>query len=356
MNLYPLKFKPIYKQKIWGGDKLKQVFGRQLPDNNIGESWEVAAHPNGTSHIINGIYQGESLISLIEKSPIEILGNKTSCNKQKRFPLLIKILDANDKLSVQVHPDDNYAQKFEGEPGKTEMWYIIQAEPGAKLVYGLKPDTTRNDFSNAVNNGKLASCLNEVEVVAGDIIYMPSGTIHAIEEGILLAEIQQNSDTTYRVYDWDRVGNDGKRRPLHIKQALDVIKFGKKNIKAKSKPLTVKTENYNRNFLVACPYFVTEKIQVINKFKIKPANNKFYTLMNISGQGKISYKDKLYNITPGDTFFLPAALDTTVIEGQLEFLLSYLPGNKKEFVNELKQVGFNDNHINNLAGLSDWEL
>ena len=191
MELYPLKFKPIYKEKIWGGNKLKTYFNRKLPTNKIGESWEVSTHKNGPSVVSNGPLTGQKLSSLLEKDSEKILGFKA-----KRFPLLFKFLDVNQKLSVQVHPDDEYARKIENEPGKTEMWYVLAAEPGAKLVYGLKKRTTKNDLRRAIKNNNLKKHINEVKVNSGDIFFIPSGTVHSIKEGLLLAEIQQNSDTT----------------------------------------------------------------------------------------------------------------------------------------------------------------
>ncbi len=339
MDLYPLKFNPIYKEKIWGGNKLQEVFGRNLPNDKIGESWEVAAHPNGTSIIENGIYQGRKITNLVEKNPKEILGN-IKVDNNKKFPLLIKILDANAKLSVQVHPDDKYAQQAENELGKTEMWYILEAKPGAKLVYGLKAGTKKEDFSAAIEKGEPEKYLNEVIVEKGDIFYMPSGTVHAIEEGILLAEIQQNSDTTYRVYDWNRAGKDGKPRELHVEKALDVINFETEIVKAKSTPLVVSKENYTRSFLAACPYFVTEKVAVNGFYQIGTDRNRFYIIMNLSGQAGISSNDKVYNLSPGDTYFLPADLGPINIDGHNEMLVSYIPENKEDIKKELLGLGF----------------
>ncbi len=180
MQFYPLKFKPVYKEKIWGGDNLNKYFNRDLPADNIGESWEITAHPNGVSIVANGRFSGEKLTDLIDNYYRQIIGN-ININSYRKFPLLIKFLDANKKLSVQVHPDNEYAQKIEGEPGKTEMWYVIDAKPQAKLVYGLKPGTTKKQMSAAIKNNNLRKYLNEVTVKPGDIFYIPAGTVHAIE-------------------------------------------------------------------------------------------------------------------------------------------------------------------------------
>lgn len=353
MNLYPLQFEPIYKRKIWGGDSLQRVYNRELPESSIGESWEVAAHPHGTSIIANGLYQGRTLTELISKNPEGILGSSIKYKKDRQFPLLIKFIDANDKLSVQVHPDNNYAQRIENESGKTEMWYILEAKPGAKLVYGLKPGTKKDTFSEAIKNGKVETYINEVEVTKGDIFYMPSGTIHAIEDGILLAEIQQNSNTTYRVYDWNRTGEDGKARELHVEKALDVINFDKIN-NNKSIPLKIENEKYNRSFLAASPYFVIEKIRNKVDYQFELSRNRFYILINLEGDGEIISNNKRYSLNPGKTYFLPAGLDKIKVIGMVEFLLTYIPDGRKEIINVLKKFNFNQKQINRLAGINDW--
>ena len=219
--LYPLKFKPLYKDYIWGGRNL-EALGKTLPATGIvAESWEVSCHKNGSSIIANGEYGGTTLPELLEQLGRTLVGSSLSQKDVDKFPLLIKFIDAENNLSVQVHPDDVYAYKNEnGEYGKNEMWFIISAKPGAKLVYDVIPGTTREKFADAVSENRIESLLKKVEVFAGDVINIPAGLVHAIGKGILLAEVQQNSDTTYRVYDYGRTG-----RPLHIAKALDVIDF-----------------------------------------------------------------------------------------------------------------------------------
>lgn len=355
MKLYPLKFQAIYKEKIWGGDRLSKLYKRELPNKSIGESWEIAAHSNGTSIVENGIYQGKSITELIDKYQEKLLGKKIKFIKNKPFPLLIKILDANAKLSVQVHPDNDYAARVENELGKTEMWYILEAHPEAKLIYGLKSGTKKEEFAKAIKNGCPEKYLNEVEVEKGDIFYMPSGTIHAIKEGILLAEIQQNSDTTYRVHDWNRLGKDGSPRQLHINRALDVINFQEKSLKAKSIPLIIDYKDYTRSILAACPYFVTEKIQVKNDYQLNLNSDRFYIIMNLQGEGTLTVTEKDYKINSGDTYFLPAKLKNINIKGQLEFLLTYLPDSRDSIISEMEKLGFSKREVNNLAGINDWE-
>ena len=202
---YPLLFEPILKEKIWGGDTLYKKYGMDLPSPNIGESWNIACHENGMSVVANGSLKGKTLEEVIHLRGRALLGTSLGDEHIEKFPLLIKILDATDILSVQVHPDDTYAKIHEnGELGKTEMWYVIDAKPDASLVYGVKEGTTREEFKAAIEGGYLEKYLKRLEVESGDVVFMPAGMVHAIGAGILICEIQQNSDTTYRVYDWNR--------------------------------------------------------------------------------------------------------------------------------------------------------
>jgi len=223
MEMYPLKFKPIYKRRIWGGQKLKEVFGKDLPaGDKIGESWELADLPDDKSVIVNGEFAGQRLREVIEKYPKEITGDK---NFVLPFPLLIKLLDAQDILSVQVHPDRQTCERMgKGDP-KTECWYIIGAEPGAVIYKGLKEGVTKGQFAEAIEKGTVAELLEKVEVSVGECHFLPAGTMHSIGGGLLIAEIQMPSDTTYRVFDWNRVDASGKGRQLHIEEALESIHF-----------------------------------------------------------------------------------------------------------------------------------
>ena len=355
MILYPLEFEPIYKSKIWGGDNLKRVYKRNLPGNKIGESWELAAHPHGTSVIANGPYKGKTLLELIKENPEPLLGKRIKSENQQTFPLLIKFIDANDRLSVQVHPDNEYAREEKNEYGKTEMWYILEAKPGAKLIYGLKNGTTEETLARAIENSQLELYLNEIEVKKGDIFFIPAGTVHAIGEGILLAEIQQNSDTTYRLYDWDRKGEDGTGRELHIEKALAVIDFNKKINPTHSRPLVKDNGDYTRAFLAACPYFVTEKINTKTAYQLNLSGDRFYILINLAGEGDLICANKNYQLYPGKTYFLPAGLEKVQISGRVEFLLTYIPGSKEEVINSLIQSGLTQEDINTLAGMDNWD-
>jgi mannose-6-phosphate isomerase len=218
--LYPLTFTPVFKDYPWGGRNLETLLGRTIPDGIVAESWDIAAHPHGTSKVAAGALQGATLPEVMDEWGIDLVGNRNAEHLAKgHFPLLIKLLDANRWLSVQVHPDDAYALKHEGESGKTEMWVVVHAEAGAELIYGFAPGVTRERFAEAIAAGDTERWLNRMPVKTGDVIFVPTGAIHALGPGILVAEIQQNSDTTYRIYDW------GRPRPLHIERALEVLDF-----------------------------------------------------------------------------------------------------------------------------------
>ncbi|MCD4752627.1 MAG: class I mannose-6-phosphate isomerase [Anaerolineaceae bacterium] len=260
--LYPLLFEPVLKEAIWGGRNLEN-YGRILPPGKTAESWEIAAHKNGSSIVLNGLHQGKSLADLTTELGIDLIGSNAQWALDRgKFPLLIKLLDANQRLSVQVHPKDDYALKNEGnELGKTEMWVVLHAEPDAKLVYGVREGTTREKFKKGIQQGNLEPYLNIIPVKSGDHVCVPSGSLHAIMEGTIIAEIQQNSDTTYRVYDWNRLGNDGQPRELHIDKALDVINF--EQIEPQICPAAeIESNNgIRRSLLCRNQYFVTERIE-----------------------------------------------------------------------------------------------
>ncbi len=225
-DLYPLLFEPVLKEYLWGGRTLETQLGRTLPPGIVAESWEIAAHPDGTTIVTNGPYAGRSLVSVHDELGIDLIGtNSMWAQERGKFPLLVKLLDANDKLSVQVHPDDPYALEHEGnELGKTEMWVVLHAEPGAAINLGVKSGTTRERFAAALADGTVESMLHILPIHTGDVVCIPSGSIHALLGGALIAEVLQNSNTTYRVFDWNRL-TDGQPRQLHVEKALDVINF-----------------------------------------------------------------------------------------------------------------------------------
>ena len=223
MKGYPLRFVPIYKERIWGGRRLESIYGRTLPgERPIGESWEITDRPEGISVVADGPWVGRTLRQLLEEDAAAILGD--AALRSGRFPLLVKILDAREVLSLQVHPPARIAASLGGE-SKTEMWYFTSTEPGSEILVGLRPGTTRREFERRIAEGSVAACFHRIPVGAGDAMWLPSGRVHALGAGVLLFEIQENSDTTYRVYDWDRPGLDGRPRPLQVAESMASIDF-----------------------------------------------------------------------------------------------------------------------------------
>ena len=320
---YPLKFKPVYKNYLWGGRNLAKL-GKTLPGEEIvAESWEVSCHPAGLSMIENGAYAGMSLQELIEKEPEWILGGAIFVKYGTKFPLLIKLIDANQKLSVQVHPDDAYASKNEGESGKHEIWYIISAEPGSRIIYGLTPGTTREAFAQAIRERNIQPCLRYEEVFAGDIIDIPTGVVHALGEGIMIAEIQQNSNATYRLYDYDRVDAAGKKRPLHLEKALDVIDFTPK--------LWNPVRIYERTgekvpaiiHLLRNPHFQVDYCQVRGEITTRTDPERFVIYTALEGEGYLQSKSGQTGIRRGESVLLPAAMGDFTMAGNIKALKSF---------------------------------
>jgi mannose-6-phosphate isomerase len=261
-NYYPLLFEPVLKDYLWGGRTLEKL-GRTLPpEGPVAESWEIAGHEDGTTAVSNGRYAGKLLTEVQAEMGLDLIGsNNAWALERDKFPLLIKLLDASRPLSVQVHPKDDYALAHEGnELGKTEMWVILDAQPGAELILGVHEGTTPQNFRQAVDDGDLAPYLHRVPAKKGAHVCVPAGTLHAIMGGILIAEIQQNSNTTYRVYDWNRVGADGKPRPLHIDKSLDVINFEQVEPQLRPPALIGEENGVRRERLCANEYFVTERV------------------------------------------------------------------------------------------------
>jgi mannose-6-phosphate isomerase len=261
--LYPLTFTPVLKDYIWGGRNLEKL-GRDLPEGTIAESWEIAGHEDGTTMVDDGLFAGKKLTDLHAELGLDLIGDNNNWAQERgKFPLLIKLLDANRPLSVQVHPDDVYALSHEGnELGKTEMWVILHAEPGAEVILGVREGATPQAFRQALGEGHLEPYLHHVPVKAGDHICVPAGTLHAIMGGLLIAEIQQNSNTTYRVYDWNRMGADGNPRPLHIDKALDVINFDQVEPVLCPPGLIAESDGVCRSELCRNTYFVTERVEM----------------------------------------------------------------------------------------------
>jgi mannose-6-phosphate isomerase len=322
MKPYPLKFKPELQERVWGGQALAQ-FGLPLPEGaSIGEAWTIGDHPNGTTVVVNGELAGVGLDAVRQQYGSEWFGKKFAKNKSARFPLLIKLLDCNDDLSVQVHPTDDYEKLPQGELGKTEMWVVLDAEPGAKIIYGLKSGLNRDKLERAIAEKRITDCLQEVTVEPGDVFFIPAGTVHALCSGVLVAEIQQNSDTTYRLYDYDRPGLDGKPRELHIQDSLNVTNYD--NAGAKRGKSAITRTNYWIE-LAKCKYFVTEKAVVSRQWAQATTADTFTILIVAGGNGSIRWHDGSLELKSGECVLLPATLGEYTLEGSLDLIRTRLP-------------------------------
>ncbi len=344
--LYPLKFNPVFKDYIWGGRNLEE-FGKHLPSGRVAESWEISCHPNGESVVCNGEFAGVSLLDLVKKYGRKLIGTALPDKDVAKFPLLVKLIDANDKLSVQVHPDDDYAFSHEnGELGKNEMWHILSAKPGAKLIYGVRPGTTRESFEQAVKENRIEDCLNSVEVAPGDTFNIPAGLIHAIGEGIVLAEIQQNSDTTYRVFDYNRVDKDGQPRPLHIEKAQEVINFNSAERPEKAVGLAVKIDAHSlKKYLIVNQYFAVELLEIKGSVLENADDRKFYIYLVTEGEGIIKYEDGTIQIVRGESILIPASMGFYSLEGSFKALKAYVPDLEQDVFVPLKKAGFKEKEI-----------
>lgn len=310
----PLFLQSVMQEKIWGGTKLRDEFGYEIPSDKVGEYWAISAHPHGVSTIKNGRFAGMGLDQLYAEHR-ELFGNSS----EPVFPLLTKILDANDWLSVQVHPDDHYAMEHEGELGKTECWYVIAADEGAEIIYGHNAKS-REELRQQIEKKEWDKLLTKVPVKAGDFFYVPSGTMHAIGSGILILETQQSSDTTYRVYDFDRKDDEGNLRELHLEKSIDVLNIG---APANSRPVTVKADDLTSTLLVASDFFAVYKWEVSGKVAIE--NTAAYLLVSVlAGQGVLTVDGETYPIAKGDHFILPSDVEEWTFEGQdLEMIVSH---------------------------------
>lgn len=319
MRIYPLTFKPILKERIWGGNKLKSLFGKELNSDQTGESWELSTVGNDVSVISNGVYQNRLFTELISEFPNEILGEKIVEQFGGKFPLLFKLLDATEDLSIQVHPNDELAQKRHNSFGKTEMWYIIQADEKARNIIGFKEKSSSEEYLENLKNKELLSILKEESVQKGDVFFLETGTVHAIGKGIVLAEIQQTSDITYRIYDWDRTDNNGNSRELHLDLALDAINYNPTQTrKAYSK------EQNQKNEIVQSQYFTVNYIPLNGEISVKKNTNSFRVYMCLEGSFSVLYNNEKYDFQKGNTILLPAILNEYTLEGKGELLEVYV--------------------------------
>lgn len=308
-----LKLIPSYKDYLWGGCRLVEEYNKKYEGEILAESWELSCHPDGPSTISNGAYAGKTLQEYIDIEGKEVLGE--NCRRFRDFPILSKFIDAKDNLSIQVHPDNRYALKNEGQYGKTEMWYVMDAGENAFLYYGFKQEISREEFAKRIEEDTLLEVLNAVQVQKGDVLFIEAGTIHAIGKDILIAEIQQNSNVTYRVYDYGRIGKDGKKRDLHIEKALAVTN---------RVPIIKSKRSYPH--VADCDYFTVDKLnldgQIMKRMEGNITEKSFVSILFLDGTGKISCQDEVVEYVKGDSIFLSAGSGSYQIEGSCDALIT----------------------------------
>ena len=324
-ELYPLKFTPLYKQKIWGGDRLKNILNKNTAVEDTGESWEISPLEASESIVENGFLASNALSEIIEVYMGDLVGESVFERFGTNFPLLLKFIDAQDLLSVQVHPDDKMAKEKHNMNGKSEIWYVVDATPDAYLYSGFNQKLSKKEFQNRIEQKSVRAVLNKEFVNKGDVFYIPAGRIHATGPGVLFAEIQQASDITYRVYDWDRKDRDGKLRELHVNDALDALDF--------EVPATYKTDYQpalNRPAsLVKVPFFAVNKLNLTENYNAEyNLIDSFVAFMCVEGSGTIEYRNgKTEMIRKGETVLIPAVFESIKLipDGSFELLEIYLP-------------------------------
>ncbi len=319
-KLYPLKFETIFKDKVWGGNRIKTILGKDFnPLPNCGETWELSGVPGNVSVVRNGFLEGNNIVELAEVYMGDLVGEKVFAEHGIKFPLLFKFIDANDDLSIQVHPGDEIAGKRHQGAGKTEMWYVIHAEPGAEIITGFKRDVTKQEYLHHLENKTLREILNIENAKKGDVFFIPAGRVHAICAGVTLAEIQQSSDITYRIYDYDRPGTDGKPRELHTELAIDAIDF-----KAYPQYKTDYEEKINQaSELAKCQYFTTNLIAFDKKIECDyNFLDSFVVMMCIEGEYSIKWHDGEETVKLGETILIPAEIHS----------LEIIPGKPSKFL------------------------
>lgn len=318
-KIYPLQFEPILKERIWGGIKLKNILNKPVASNITGESWEISTVEGDVSIVSNGYFAGKSLNNLIQSNPEVILGTDVYKKFGKQFPLLFKYLDAREDLSIQVHPNDELAKKKHNSFGKTEMWYIVQADKDAKIIVGFKEKSNADEYLENLKNKTLFSILDDVKVKEGDVFFLETGTVHAIGAGLVVAEIQQTSDITYRIYDFDRIDANGNSRELHIDMAQDAINYNKIETQKKYN----KTSNKS-NTIIDCPYFTTNFIPLEGKVDMNKTGRSFTVYMCVDGNFEIEIDGAKFQYRKGDTVLIPAALKNFMLDGKASILEIYI--------------------------------
>ncbi|WP_396161212.1 type I phosphomannose isomerase catalytic subunit [Flavobacterium sp.] len=315
MKFYPLTFTPILKDRIWGGNKLKTYLNKPIVSETTGESWEISTVPGDISVVNSGVLKGKNINDIIDLYPNEILGKSVIARFGKQFPLLFKFIDAKEDLSIQLHPNDDLAKERHDSFGKTEMWYVMQADESARLVVGFKKDSTKEEYLKHLESKNLVALLNESPVKKGDVFFLETGIIHAIGAGVVVAEIQQTSDITYRIYDWDRVDVTGKGRELHTDLALEAINYTATPAKIEY------TEEVNNSVpVVNCSYFITNIIALQDCFIWKRKKQAFTVFMCTNGQFEMVVNGEILRYNMGDTILIPAIIEHVTLKGKATLL------------------------------------
>lgn len=307
----PIKLEPAGKDYLWGGERLKTEYGKKSHLTPLAETWECSAHPDGLSTVAGGSFAGKTLAGVLEEHP-EYLGSNVH---GEELPILVKLVDAKKDLSLQVHPDDAYAREHEHQNGKSEMWYILDAQPGAELVCGFEHPMTKELLQNAVRTGNLSKHLQKVSVSKGDVFYIPAGTVHALGAGVLVAEVQESSNVTYRVYDYERTDRNGEKRELHLDKAADVLDMRARSTVRQAPRVTRYFPGNSRELLCRCKYFEVERIGVAKEFSFPVANTSFQVLLCIEGTGTLTTPGKTVGVSKGECVFLPAGLGACRLTG-----------------------------------------
>ncbi len=311
------KLSPAFKDYLWGGTKLRDVYGKNCDYDKVAESWELSTHPAGESRIAGGEFDGLTLGEYFAKVGKDVLGSHGKAFEN--FPVLIKFIDAREPLSIQVHPSDEYALREEHEYGKTEMWYVMDCEPGAFLYFGVNREIAREEFQQRIENNTVLEVLNRVDVHPEDVFFIESGTIHAIGAGILICEIQQNSNCTYRVYDYDRRGADGKPRELHVEKALEVSRFTPSDTTDRqggAQPVA----GGSVKKLASCKYFTTEKLEISGTMTLTAGEDSFLSLIVRTGTAEIAGAENTLSCRVGDSVFVPAGAGTVTVSGNCQVI------------------------------------
>ena len=313
--MYILKLNPVFKDYLWGGTKLRDEYGFKSSLDKLAEGWMLSCHKDGENTVLNGEFEGKTLTEVVKIHP-EYLGKNG--NQFEYFPILIKLIDAKNDLSVQVHPDNEYAMRVENEYGKTECWYILDCDDDAELIYGFNRTISSDEFKERIADNTFLETVNKVKVKKGDLFFIEAGTLHAIGKGILLAEIQQNSNTTYRVYDYGRLGADGKPRELHVEKAIDVTNCTPPTRSTNPEGELVSGNGYKSQLLTRCDLFNVEKVSVTDSYTTNADENSFVSVLVTDGKGMI---DEI-EINKGDSLFIPANYGEFTVTGKTELIIT----------------------------------